>query len=71
MSDQTEVVEVKKEEKKGRWTRESAINWLSKNGHSVGEKQVQLSVNAGIAAFGCADYLKNKHGFEVFNPKTK
>ena len=66
-----EVVETKKETKKGKWTYESAIRFLSKNGHAVGEKQIHLGVNAGIGAFGCADYLKNNHKFEVFNPTRK
>ena len=66
-----EVVETKKETKKGKWTYESAIRFLSKNGHAVGEKQVHLGVNAGIGAFGCADYLRTVHKFEVFNPTRK
>lgn len=73
MTDETvvEVQETKKEAKKGRWTYESAIRFLSKNGHAVGEKQVHLGVNAGIGAFGCADYLRTVHKFEVFNPTRK
>jgi hypothetical protein len=66
-TEENEVVAVfKKSTKKGKWTYESAIGWLSKNGHKVGEKQVHLSDKAGIASFGCADYLKNYHKFEVF-----
>lgn len=60
--------EKKDEKKKGKWTKESAIAFLSRNGHAVGQKQVHLSRNAGIAAFGCADFLKRIYGFEVFNP---
>ena len=65
------VEETKKGTKKSKWTYESAIRFLSKNGHSVGEKQVRLGANAGIGAFGCADYLKSVHKFEVFNPASK
>ena len=57
------------EKKNGKWTLERAISWLKKNGHSVGEKQVHLSQGAGIAAFGCADFLKNVHKFEIFLPE--
>lgn len=68
-----EVVEVEvREEKKGKkWTYEKSIAWLSKNGHKVGEKQVHLSDKAGIGAFGCADYLKNYHKFEIFYAERK
>lgn len=64
-----EVVETKKETKKGKWTYESAIRFLSKNGHAVGEKQVHLSDKVGIGALGCSDYLKNIHKFEIFYSK--
>jgi hypothetical protein len=59
------------EDKKGKWTFETAIAWLRKNGHSVGEKQVRLSHSAGIHAFGCADYMHKVHKFEIFNPERQ
>ena len=65
------VVEEKKDEKRGKWTYERAIAWMRKNGHTVGEKQVHLSPGAGIAAFGCGDYLRRIHKFEIFNPSQK
>lgn len=57
------------ERKNGKWTLQTAIAWLRKNGHNVGEKQVHLSHGAGIHAYGCADFLKNVHKFEVFLPE--
>jgi hypothetical protein len=66
MTDEIVVEETKKETKKGKWTYEKAIAYLSRNGHKVGEKQVKLSDKAGIAAFGCCDYLQKQHKFEIF-----
>lgn len=53
----------------GKWTLDSARAWLSKNKHSLGNKQVELSKDAGIKAFGCADYLRKAHGYSVIYPK--
>lgn len=64
-----EIVEGRKEKKSGKWTLETAVKWLNRNGHKVGEKQVHLSTKAGIAALGCADYLRNVHKYEIFYPE--
>ena len=73
VSDQIEetVVIEKKEEKKGKWTLEKAIAFMTRNGHSVGTKQVRLSDKGGLGALGCADYLRSKHKFDIFYPERK
>jgi len=63
------VVEtVKKEEKKGKWTYDTAMAFMRRNGQTVGTKTVELAVGAGIHTLGCADYLKKVHGFTVYLP---
>jgi hypothetical protein len=59
------------DEKKGKWTLETALLFMRRNGHSVGGKQVRLSEKMGIGALGCADYLRKVHGFSVFYPERK
>jgi hypothetical protein len=73
MTDEMVVEEVVEEKasKRGKWTRESAINFLSKNGQDVGTKVVQMTDKAGIGCYGAAVYLHSKHGFVVLNPVKK
>lgn len=51
---------------KKQWTESVAREFLSKNGHAVGSKEVKLKSSAGIRSFGCADYLKTVHNYSIF-----
>jgi hypothetical protein len=54
---------------KGKWELETALKFMKKNGHSVGDKQVKLGSGAGIQTFGCADYLWHVHKYTIIYPQ--
>lgn len=58
------------QEQNGRWTVESAVNYLLRNGatasrHAMGYPMLQLPKGKGLTFLGAIDFLKQKYGVKV------